>query len=206
MRLYSPLAAAVLTLALVACGQDGEPTPTPTPAATPTAIPTATAAPTPTPSPTPVPLSLEPAAETSEIVIDFRLSPNIPAEGAGELIVTVTNQSDEPISEIVLRYPTALAEQLVLAPFEPSPERMVNPLVVPWTKWVEGPGVRGEPAGTTSIGYGPVDPGVALDIPLVATRVAGGPIEFDLQFLDREAILQTPDGEPAQTRVQIAAP
>ena len=44
-----------------------------------------------------------------------------------------------------------------LAPFEPSDDRIRDggpPLVQEWTKWVIGPGERGEPAGTTS-GSGP---------------------------------------------------
>ena len=55
---------------------------------------------------------------------------------------------------------------LFLAPFEPSDDRIREggpPLVQEWTKWVVGPGERGEPEGTTSLGYGPIlaghDPG-----------------------------------------------
>ena len=208
MRLFPSLIAAVLALALVACAPEAEPTPAETSGATPAATPSATVAsiPTAAPTATPVPLSLEPPAESSDVAIAFTVTPQIPAEGAGQLLVTVTNLGDETISEIVLRWPTALGEQLYLAPFTPSADRMLNPLVQTWTKWVEGPGTRGEPAGTISLGYGPILADTTLEIPIVAERRAGGAVEFDLQFLDGELLLQTAEGEPAQTRVQIPTP
>lgn len=217
MRGHKPLSGllcvAVLGVALTACGE-AEPTPSPSPSpsasaaattsATAAATATAVPSPTPSPSPTPVPLSLEPPAEMAEGVVDFSLSPNIPPEGRGQLIVNVTNMGDEAIEEIVLRWPTELNATLFLAPFEPGPDRMVNPLVVEWTRWVEGPGTRGEPAGTTTLGYGPLDPGVTLAIDLVASWRTAAPVDFDLQFLDREALLLTTTGEPAQTRITLA--
>ena len=95
---------------------------------------------------------------------------------------------------------------LFLAPFTPSPDRVCNgcpPLVQPWTKWVVGPGERGEPAGTTSLGWGPLDPGATLTIPLVATRRINGPVDFDLQLLAGEALLQLETGQPAWLRVSV---
>ncbi|HEX2193935.1 MAG TPA: hypothetical protein VHK63_03120, partial [Candidatus Limnocylindria bacterium] len=77
------------------------------------------------------------------------------------------------------------------------------PLWQEWTKWVEGPGERGEPAGTTSLGWGPLDPGATLVIPLVVTRQAVGAVDFDLQLLAEEALLRLDDGRPAELRVQV---
>lgn len=214
------LAPALLALLLVAACGEAEPTATPspsTPVATATPAATATAAaPTPTPSPTPEPFALELPEEESAATIEFSVEASIPAEGAGQILVTVTNTSDELIDEIVLRWPTSINETVFLAPFEPGPDRMVNPLAVPWTRWVEGPGTRGEPVGTTSLGWGPIDPGQTLEIEIVATRRAEGGLEFDLQFLEGQrdydyqenepemmAVLLLDDGEPAVTRVTI---
>ena len=211
-RLAPALIFALVVVLISAC-DDAQPTATPSPSPVAVATPTATPAPptvtpTPTASPTPPPFSLELPEERSAATIEFSVTPDVPPEGAGELVVSVTNTSEEVIDEIVLRWPTAIREVLFLAPFEPGPDRMVNPLVVPWTSWVEGPGTRGEPAGTTSLGWGPLDPGVTLEIPILATRRAEGALEFDLQFLEGvpdegQVLLLTDDGEPAVTRVVI---
>ena len=95
-----------------------------------------------------------------------------------------------PISLVELR-PQVGAEQIVasLVPppqfdgatfetYRPDPAhpsqgealQRMQELVQAWTKWVIGPGEQGEPAGTTSLGYGPMDPGMALEIPLFVTR------------------------------------
>jgi hypothetical protein len=116
----------------------------------------------------------------------------------------------------VLRWPSELRATLFLAPFEPSAGRAREgvPLVVPWTKWVEGPGEHGEPAGTTSLGWGPLLPGATLTIPLVVTRNAAGGVSFDLQFLagvpgggdvppDGDQLLSVEGGGPAVTRVDV---
>ena len=103
----------------------------------------------------------------------------------------------------MLRWPTAVRDQLWLAPFFPSPDRLVPPLTLPWTKWVEGPGSDGEPEGTTSLGWGPLDPGITLEIVLAAERRSPEPIAFDLQLLDENAILRLPDGSAAETRVEV---
>jgi hypothetical protein len=108
--------------------------------------------------------------------------------------------------ELVLRWATELDETLFLAPFAPSQARIANggpPLLQDWTKWVVGPGERGEPAGTTSLGWGPLDPGATLTIPIVVTRRAPGAVEFDLQVLAGEAILLLESGEPAELRVSV---
>ena len=120
--------------------------------------------------------------------------------------MSLTNRSTSRIDEVVLRWPTALAATLFLAPFQPSQDRIREggpPLTASthWTKWVEGPGEHGEPAGTTSLGYGPMDPGMTLDIPLFASRHASGPVAFDLQVLAGEALLSGPDGHAAVVRV-----
>ena len=203
-RLLAPIAAALL---LVGCGGEGDRSASPSPivSATATAPATPTAVPTPTPSPTPLPLSLEPPPVESDAVVEFQVVPRVPAEGAGQLVVMVTNRGEAPITEIVLRWPTALGEKLLLTPFQPSSERIGEgaTLVQPWTRWVVGPGSQGEPEGTTSLGWGPIDPAMTLEIPIVATRRAAGPVEFDLQLLDNDALLRSADGGPAQTRVQI---
>ncbi|HET8586293.1 MAG TPA: hypothetical protein VFM74_00310 [Candidatus Limnocylindria bacterium] len=134
----------------------------------------------------------------------------------GRITVTITSLARQRIDEIVLRWPTALRATLFLAPFEPSAARAKEgvPLVVPWTKWVEGPGEHGEPAGTTSLGWGPLLPGATLTIPVVVTRNAAGPVSFDLQFLsgvpgggdvppDGDQLLSVEGGDPAQTRVDV---
>lgn len=193
---------------LAACGAEASPS------ASATATPTTTAigspieresAPAPTATPEP-PLSLAPPAETDERVVTFGVTPDVPAGGDGTITVSVTNESDQRVDELVLRWPTALAATLFLAPFAPDPGRIVDggpPLVQDWTKWVVGPGERGEPAGTTSLGWGPLDPHATLEIRLVVTRSAPGPVSFDLQLLAGNAILATSSGEPAETRVAI---
>jgi len=124
----------------------------------------------------------------------------------GTLTVTVTSSASERIDELVLRFPTELSETLVIAPFTPSEDRIVEggpPLVQPWTKWVIGPGEMGEPEGTTSIGWGPLFPDATLTIELDVTREAAGPVEFDLQILAGNDLLTLDDGEPAELRVEV---
>ncbi len=72
-----------------------------------------------------------------------------------------------------------------------------------WSKWVRGPGESGEPAGTTSLGWGPLLPGGELTIPIQVTRQRRGEVAFDLQVLAGEAILSLEDGAPAALRVSI---
>ncbi|MGH2446009.1 MAG: hypothetical protein ACRDGD_08225 [Candidatus Limnocylindria bacterium] len=124
----------------------------------------------------------------------------------GQITVAATHLGDVRIDELVLRWPTALDEVMVLAPFVPSAERIgedAPPLSQPWTKWVIGPGEQGEPAGTTSLGYGPLLPGSTLSIPLFVTRVAPGPVAFDLQVLAANDLLALEGGEPAELRVEV---
>jgi hypothetical protein len=191
----------------------------PSPSASPTALPSAaspTASPTPTAqvsssasssaSATPKPaLSLDPPAESDPRVVAVTAEPDIRADG-GVLIVTVTSAADERIDELVLRWPTELDQALFLAPFTPSDERIRDggpPLVQQWTKWVIGPGEQGEPAGTTSLGYGPLLAGATLEMPLVVTRRAPGPVAFDLQVLAGNDLLTLADGSPAELRVEV---
>ena len=194
--------ALALALSAAVSGCLGQATPTPTASASPTTTPTPD--PTPTPSPTPPPLSLDLPDVQSSALVEFVITPGVPSEvgGIGQIFVTVTNVCGDNIDEVVLRWPTDLDQTLFLAPFIPGPERLTL-LVVPWTKWVVGPGSRGEPAGTTSLGWGPLDAGSSVDIPIYATRMAPGAVGFDLQVLDGEAIVQMPSGQLAETRVEI---
>lgn len=191
----------------------------PTPSASPTALPSAaspTSSPTPTAqvspsasssaSATPDPaLSLDPPQGSDPRVVAVTAEPDIGADG-GVLVVTVTSAADERIDELVLRWPTELDQALFLAPFTPSEDRIRDggpPLVQQWTKWVIGPGEQGEPAGTTSLGYGPLLAGATLEMPLVVTRRAPGPVAFDLQVLAGNDLLTLADGSPAELRVEV---
>jgi hypothetical protein len=180
-----------------------EPTAVPTASPAPSAVPTASAAPTPTPEPS---LSLEPPEAVDDRVVAVDVATNVAAGEDGTIQVTVTSAADTRIDELVLRWPTALADTLFLAPFTPSDDRTRDggpPLVQPWTKWVVGPGERGEPAGTTSLGWGPLLAGATLEIPIVVTRRADGPVAFDLQVLAGESLLTLDDGELARLRIEV---
>lgn len=163
-------------------------------------------APSPSPSPTPEPtLSLALPATSDARVVAATVASEVGAE-TGTVTVTVTSDAEERIDELVLRWPSPLNATLFLAPFTPSEERIRDggePLVQPWTKWVVGPGEQGEPAGTISLGYGPLLPRATLTIELVATRLADGPIAFDLQLLSRNDLLAFDGGAPAELRVEV---
>lgn len=205
-------AAFVATLALSATACLASPAPSPSvPAATtppPSASPSASvpASPTPVPTPTPEPsLSLDPPAATDPREIEVSIAADVGDE-SGEVVVTVTSHAEDRIDEIVLRWPTELDARLFLRPFVPSEERIADggpPLVQEWTKWVVGPGERGEPAGTTSLGWGPLLAGATLTIPLDATRLEPGPVAFDLQLLAGEGLLRLTDGSDAELRVEV---
>lgn len=178
--------------------------PSPSPSVEPSSsqAPSTPASPTPTPTPS---LSLELPEETDSRVVAVAVASEIGGEG-GTLTVTVTTAADERIDELVLRWPTELNETLFIAPFTPSEERIAEggrPLVQPWTKWVIGPGEKGEPDGTVSIGWGPLLPDATLTIELDVTRVAAGPVAFDLQVLAGNDLLTLDDGEPAELRVEV---
>ena len=207
--------AVVIALLLAACADEPTPTPTPSPTAPATATPTATEGPTtsptasatttPTASPEPT-LGLDPPGDDDARRVEVTVSVEVPPEADGRIDVTVTSQADTVIDELVLRWPEALHAALFPAPFEPSEERIREggpPLVQPWTKWVVGPGERGEPAGTVSLGYGPLPAGGTLEIPLYVTRRAAGAVSFDLQLLAGEALLTLPDGGPAELRIEV---
>jgi hypothetical protein len=135
-----------------------------------------------------------------------QVASEVPADGDGQIVVTVTNVTDRRIMELVLRWPTELRQALFLAPFEPSQQRRAEggpPLWQQWTKWVDGPGEQGEPAGTTSLGWGPLLPDATLTIPIVVTRQARGEVAFDLQVLAGESVLTLDGGGPAEVRVQV---
>jgi len=177
----------------------GSGTPTSAPTSSPTATPEATATPEP-------PLSLARPAESDARRVRVTVSPDVPRDGQGTITVVVANLSDQRIDELVLRWPTDLRQTLFLAPFQPAEARIVDggpPLYQQWTKWVDGPGEHGEPAGTTSLGWGPLDAGVTLTIPVVVNRVAPGEVAFDLQILAGEALLTLEDGTPAALRVDV---
>jgi len=157
---------------------------------------------TPTATPEP-PLSIAFPAARDARRIRVTIQPTVPASGVGHLTIRVTSLATTRIAELVLRWPTPLNGIVFLSPFQPSPSRLTDALVQPWTKWVIGPGEQGEPAGTISLGWGPLNPGATLTIPLIATRRASGHVAFDLQFLAGEALLTTEAGAPAETRVSI---
>jgi hypothetical protein len=205
-------AGAMTLLLLTACIASPSASPTPRATASPEPSPTAsgsaaptddvTAEPTATPEP---PLSIDLPDETDDRVVSVEITPRVGEEG-GEIIVTVTSQASDRIDELVLRWPTELGETLFLAPFVPSDDRIRDggpPLVQEWTKWVVGPGEEGEPAGTISLGYGPLLAGATLRIPLSVTRVADGPVSFDLQLLADDQLLNLVNGGPAELRVQV---
>jgi hypothetical protein len=183
------------------------PTSDATPSLAPTPSPSETAEPSRTPAPTPEPYALANPSAFDDRRIRVTVAPNLATDASGTILVTVTNLDATMIQELVLRWSTELDEHLFLAPFTPSNDRICNgcpPLVQPWTKWVVGPGARGEPAGTTSLGWGPLLPAPAtLQIPVVANRRMPGPVSFDLQILAGEALLTLEDRSPAWLRVSV---
>jgi hypothetical protein len=178
----------------------GSPTPSASLSPTATTSPTLSARPTATPEP---PLSLALPAARDGRHIRVSVQPTVPQGGTGHVTIKVVNLASTRVAELVLRWPTPLNRIVFLAPFQPSSGRLSDALVQPWTKWVIGPGEQREPEGTTSLGWGPLDPGATLTISLIATRRARGPVAFDLQVLAGEALLTTEAGAPAETRVSI---
>ena len=177
------------------------------PASTPSPSEAAPSATSPPPTPTPEPsLSLDLPEASDPRTVTVQVDPAVPADGGGQIVVTVTSAADTRIDELVLRWPAGLNETLFLAPFAPSEERISDggpPLEQPWTKWVIGPGERGEPAGTISLGWGPLLAGATLTIPILVTRLAPGPVAFDLQVLAGNDLLTLDDGDPAELRIEI---
>ncbi len=201
-RVAAVPAIAILLLAACTASPSVPSTPSaPPPTGTASTLP-ATANPSPTATPEP-PLSLDLPPHRDVRRVGYTVSPSVPGTGNGTITVKVTNLSGQRVPEIVLRWPTDLDATLFLAPFTPSASRLTDALVQPWTRWVIGPGEMGEPAGTTSLGWGPLDPGTTLMIPIVVTRRAPGPVAFDLQFLAGEALLTAESGGPAVTRVSV---
>jgi hypothetical protein len=197
----------VLAALALLVGGCAAPTASPTPTAQATPSPTATPAAsiaTPSPSPTPAPplsLALPPYRDMRRVQVS--VNPQVADNGNGTITVTVKSLATEMIPELVLRWPTDLDQTLYLAPFRPSRSRLGTALIQPWTKWVVGPGESGEPAGTTSLGYGPLLAGATLSIPLYVTREAPGPVAFDLQVLAGGSLLTSDSGGPAWTRVTV---
>jgi hypothetical protein len=191
-------------LVVTACVLNPSPTPTPpAPSLAPASQqPSVVESPSPTPAPE---FTLELPPERDPRQISVSVAPDVGAED-GEVLVTVTSLADERIDEIVLRWATPLDDVLFLAPFVPTPDRIREggpPLVQDWTKWVVGPGERDEPAGTTSLGYGPLLPGATLTIPIAADRLRSGPVAFDMQILAGNALLLLDDGTDAVLRVEV---
>lgn len=191
---------------LAACAPQVTPTPGGSASLSPSPAVSRTAAPSLEPTATPdLGLTLPPPAAVATTTISYTLTVEINANESGKLTVVVTNLGREMVPELVLRWPTAVRDTVFLAPFEPSQQRIReggDPLVQDWTKWVDGPGEHGEPAETTSLGWGPLLAGGTLTIAILATRVAPGPVAFDFQVLDGEAILLS-GGLPAQLRVTV---
>ncbi len=206
--------AAAVALVASACSAEPSPTPTASDAPVPTATPTpgatasgslppaSPASPTATPEPA---LSLDLPEGIDGRIVTVAVTPDVGAEG-GTLLVVVTSTASDRIDELVLRWPLELEATLRLAPFTPSDARISDsapPLDQDWTKWVIGPGEQGEPAGTISVGWGPLLPGATLSIPLIVTRAAAGPIAFDLQVLARNDLLTLDGGVPAELRIEV---
>ncbi len=221
-RRAPPLLGALLGAALLG-GCTSQP-PSSTPASAPTLSASVSAATTPAASPgatvtiTPQPALALPAPERQDPrKVRFSVTPKVKPDGNGELDVRVENLGGTQIDEIVLRWPTELRGTLYLAPFTPTENRVREggrPLHDAWTKWVDGPGELGEPAGTTSLGWGPLQPHATLSIRLIVTRRAPGPVAFELQLLagvahvapvapGGDALLTGPDGRPAEARVEV---
>jgi hypothetical protein len=205
-RRLVPLAALVVVLGACLPLPTESATSSPSPTATPRPTPTPTPEPSATPEPTPDPYALGEPLATDGRRIQLTVTPQLTTDTNGQIVVTVTNLDSTRIQELVLRWASAVDRHLILAPFAPSSTRTCDgcpPLVQPWTKWVIGPGARGEPAGTTSLGWGPLDPDATLTIPVVVTRRSVGPISFDLQVLSGENLLTLEDGTPAWVRVDV---
>ena len=212
-RLSSAVVPLILVLAACLPATSVSPAPTPALTASPSPSATATASASVEPSATEAPsatatpeaeLSLDLPEGTDSREVSVSVQPDLGADG-GEIIVSVTSLAEERIDELVLRWPAELDGSIVLAPFVPSESRIAEggpPLEQAWTKWVLGPGEQGEPAGTISLGYGPLLPGATLNMPLYARRVDPGPIAFDLQILAGNDLL-TLDGGPAELRIEI---
>ncbi len=169
------------------------------------ATPAETLAATPAATPEP-PLSLASPGAIDPRTVSVSVATEVAPDAGGQITVTVTSEAAELVDELVVRWPADLGQTLFLAPFVPDPDLARDGggnLVRPWTKWVLGPGEQGEPAGTVSLGYGPLDAGATLTIPLYVTRMAPGPVAFDLQVLAGESILTLSDGEPAELRVEV---
>lgn len=197
-RLRPSVIALTLVLVMAGCG----PTPSPSPSVPASLEPTPSAEPT---SSGPAGLPLPTPASRDETAISYKITVELEPAKSGKLVVEVTNLTDTMIPELVLRWPTAVKATVFLAPFAPSQQRIReggDPLVQAWTKWVDGPGEHGEPAGTTSLGWGPLLPNGTLTIPVLATRVAPGPLTFDLQILNGEKILSS-NGAAAWTQVTV---
>jgi hypothetical protein len=206
-RLTAGAVPAVLVAAAVAaCAAQTTPSPSllPTSSASPSPSAASTATPEPTATSSPR-LTLPAPTATDRTAISYTVTVDVHAAQSGRLVVVVTNLSQKMVPELVLRWPTAVRNTIFLAPFQPSQQRIREggpPLVQDWTKWVDGPGESGEPAGTTSLGWGPLLPGGTLMIPILATRVAPGPLSFDFQILAGEAVLLS-GGVPAWLHVNV---
>jgi len=177
--------------------------PSATPFISPTTQPSGSVEPTATAEPA---LSLPIPRRHDPRQVAVSVDPNLPADGDGEIVVRVRNLGNQRVGELVLRWSTELDQTLYLAPFRPSEQRIRDggpPLIQDWTKWVLGPGESGEPAGTTSLGWGPLLAGGELTIPIQVTREQRGEVAFDLQVLAGEAILSQEDGSPAELRVSV---
>ena len=204
----APIAGAVV-LAACTLQSSASPSASPSGSGSSSAYPSASVRPSATAEPSPSDsgrLTLpEPIGTDATIPISYTVTVQIAAGEDGRLVIVVTNLGAEMVPELVLRWPTQVRDTIFLAPFQPTQQRIQeggDPLVQDWTSWVDGPGEHGEPAGTTSLGWGPLLVGGTLTIPVLATRVAPGPISFDLQILNGEKILLS-DGVPVWLHVDV---
>jgi hypothetical protein len=209
-RVAALAAAALLGGCLFAPSPTPSPSARPSPSASPSPAPSipspsgsqASAVATATPEP-PLSLPFPPRRDQRQVRVDVQ--PQVGGD-QGEIVVRVSNVSGRLIRDLVLRWPSELDQTLYLAPFRPSEQRIAEfgpPLIQEWTKWVLGPGEQGEPAGTTSLGWGPLLSNGTLTIPIQVTRTAPGEVAFDLQVLAGESILSLQDGTQAELRVTV---
>jgi hypothetical protein len=186
----APVAGAVV---LAACTLQGSASPSASPSLSGSAgaSPSASARPSATAEPSPIDsgrLTLpEPSDTDATIPISYTVTVEVAAGASGRLLVVVTNLGAEMVPELVLRWPTEVRDTIFLAPFQPSQQRIR-----------EG----GDPLVQTSLSWGPLLRGGTLTIPILATRVAPGPISFDLQILNGEKVLLS-DGVPAWLHVDV---
>ena len=128
------------------------------------------------------------------------------ARRIGTLVVVVTNLAREMVPELVLRWPTAVRDNIFLSPFAPpqgsSASVKAIQLVQDWTKWVDL-GEQGEPAAQSKKGGAAVAGGMLTIVRSWPPVWLQGPLTFDFQILAGEAAL-TSQGSPTSSEGDCA--